>query len=321
MAARAERLGYDGLFTADTAHDPFLPLVIAADETERIDLGTAIAVAFARSPMTVAYTAWDLAALTDGRFLLGLGTQVRAHITRRFSMPWGKPGPQLREYIEALRAIWDTFQNGSKLEFEGDYYSFRLMTPFFDPGPISHPGIPIYIAGVGEYMATLAGEVCQGFHAHPFHTVKYLDEIVFPAMGAGAARAGRERGDVEVVATAFVITGNSSEEMAAAVDATRQQIAFYASTPAYAGVLDAHGWDFGAALNAMSKRGQWAEMLELISDEVLEEVAITAPVDELGHEIRTRYGDRVQRIGLYTVVPPQLDDDGWARLVADIKGD
>ncbi len=320
MGARAERLGYDGLFTADTAHDPFLPLVTAAAETERIQLGTAIAVAFARSPMTVAYTAWDLAALSEGRFLLGLGTQIRAHITRRFSMPWGKPGPQMREYIAALRAIWATFQDGAKLDFDGDYYSFRLMTPFFDPGPIAHPDIPIYIAGVGEYMSRLAGEVCQGFHAHPFHTVKYLDDVVLPAMSAGAAKAGRSLSDVDFVVTTFVITGHNEEEMAAAVDVTRQQIAFYASTPAYAGVLEAHGWDFGPTLNMMSKRGEWAGMLELITDEVLDEIAITAPVGEIGDRIRARYGDRVQRVGLYTVVPPALDDDGWEALVADIRG-
>lgn len=320
MGARAERLGYDGLFTADTAHDPFLPLVTAAAETERIQLGTAIAVAFARSPMTVAYTAWDLAALSEGRFLLGLGTQIRAHITRRFSMPWGKPGPQMREYIAALRAIWDTFQDGVKLDFEGDHYAFRLMTPFFDPGPIAHPDIPIYIAGVGEYMSRLAGEVCQGFHAHPFHTVKYLDDVVLPAMSDGAAKAGRSLSDVDFVVTTFVITGHNEEEMAAAVDVTKQQIAFYASTPAYAGVLEAHGWDFGPTLNAMSKRGEWAGMLELITDEVLDEVAITAPIGEIGDRIRARYGDRVQRVGLYTVVPPALDDAGWEALVADIRG-
>ncbi|MEE8330223.1 MAG: TIGR03617 family F420-dependent LLM class oxidoreductase [Acidimicrobiia bacterium] len=320
MGARAERLGYDGLFTADTAHDPFLPLVTAAAETERIQLGTAIAVAFARSPMTVAYTAWDLAALSEGRFLLGLGTQIRAHITRRFSMPWGKPGPQMREYIAALRAIWATFQDGAKLDFDGDYYSFRLMTPFFDPGPIAHPDIPIYIAGVGEYMSRLAGEVCQGFHAHPFHTVKYLDDVVLPAMSDGAVKAGRSLSDVDFVVTTFVITGHNEEEMAAAVDVTRQQIAFYASTPAYAGVLEAHGWDFGPTLNTMSKRGEWAGMLELITDEVLDEIAITAPVGEIGDRIRARYGDRVQRVGLYTVVPPALDDDGWEALVADIRG-
>lgn len=320
MGARAERLGYDGLFTADTAHDPFLPLVTAAAETERIQLGTAIAVAFARSPMTVAYTAWDLAALSEGRFLLGLGTQIRAHITRRFSMPWGKPGPQMREYIAALRAIWATFQDGAKLDFEGDYYGFRLMTPFFDPGPIAHPDIPIYIAGVGEYMSRLAGEVCQGFHAHPFHTVKYLDDVVLPAMSDGAAKAGRSLADVDFVVTTFVITGHNEQEMAAAVDVTKQQIAFYASTPAYAGVLEAHGWDFGPTLNAMSKRGEWAGMLELITDEVLDEIAITAPIGEIGDRIRARYGDRVQRVGLYTVVPPALDDAGWEALVADIRG-
>ncbi len=320
QARRAENLGYDGLFSADTSHDPFLPLLLATEATEGIDLGTAIAVAFGRSPMTVAQTAWDLAAASGGRLLLGLGTQIRAHITRRFSMPWHRPGPQMREYIAALRAIWDTWQNGTPLRFKGEYYQFSLMTPFFDPGPIKHPDIPVYIAGVGPYMARLAGEACQGFHVHPFHTVRYLDEVVLPEMEAGAAAAGRTIGDVERVSTVFVVSGRDQAEVDAATAATKMQIAFYASTPAYAGVLDLHGWDFGAELTAMSKRGQWAEMAAVVPDEVVEAVAIVGPVDELGSRIRERYGDRIQRVGYYTPAPlPITDDAGWAALVEATK--
>ncbi len=313
---RAERLGYDGIFSADTSHDPFLPLLLAARHTESVELGTAIAVAFGRSPMTVAQTAWDLAAASGGRFLLGLGSQIRAHITRRFSMPWSSPGPRMREYIAALRAIWDTWQNGAPLRFKGDFYQFTLMTPFFNPGPIAHPDVPVYIAGVGPYMARLAGEVCQGFHVHPLHTIRYLDEVVLPEMQAGAEVAGRSLDDVERVATVFVVTGTTDQEIASAAAAAKLQIAFYASTPAYSGVLDLHGWDFGPRLTALSKKGEWGKMGDEVPDEVLEAVGIVGPIDEVGPRIRERYGDRVQRVGYYTPFPPQLpDDDAWARLV------
>ncbi len=322
QAARAERLGYDGLFSADTSHDPFLPLLLAAEATERLDLGTAIAVAFARSPMTVAQTAWDLAAASDGRLLLGLGTQIRAHVTRRFSMPWHRPGPQMREYIAALRAIWDNWQNGTPLRFKGDYYQFTLMTPFFNPGPIAHPDVPVYIAGVGPYMARLAGEVCQGFHVHPFHTLRYLDEVVLPEMRAGADTTGRSLDDVERVSTVFIVSGRDEAEVASMMAATKLQIAFYASTPAYSGVLELHGWDFGPTLTAMSKRGEWGQMGSIIPDEVVEEVGIVAPVDEIGPRLRERYGDRVQRVGFYTPAPlPVADDAGWAALVAATQGE
>ncbi len=322
QAARAERLGYDGLFSADTSHDPFLPLLLAAEATERLDLGTAIAVAFARSPMTVAQTAWDLAAASDGRLLLGLGTQIRAHVTRRFSMPWHRPGPQMREYIAALRAIWDNWQNGTPLRFKGDYYQFTLMTPFFNPGPIAHPDVPVYIAGVGPYMARLAGEVCRGFHVHPFHTLRYLDEVVLPEMRAGADATGRSLDDVERVSTVFIVSGRDEAEVASMMAATKLQIAFYASTPAYSGVLELHGWDFGPTLTAMSKRGEWGQMGSIIPDEVVEEVGIVAPVDEIGPRLRERYGDRVQRVGFYTPAPlPVADDAGWAALVAATQGE
>lgn len=319
QATHAEALGYDGVFSTDTSHEPFFPLVAAAPATESVDLGTAITVAFARSPMTVAYAAWDLADLSGGRFLLGLGSQVRGHIVRRFSMPWSKPGPQMREYIAALRAVWDTWQNGTPLSFKGDYYELTLMTPFFDPGPIKHPDVPIYLAGVGSYMSRLAGEVCQGFHVHPFHSVRYLDEVVLDSMAEGASAAGRTVGDVEVVSSVFVITGRDEAEMEAARQAVRQQVAFYASTPPYAPVLEAHGWDFGPQLTAMSVRGEWAEMAGLITDDVLDEVAVAAPTNELGARIRHRYGERVQRVGLYAPIPPQLDDGEWAELVDSVK--
>jgi probable F420-dependent oxidoreductase len=320
-AERAQRLGYDGVFSADTAHEPFLPIVVAAERAPGLDFGTSIAVAFARSPMVVASTAWDLADLTGGRFLLGLGTQIRAHITRRFSMPWDSPGPRMREFIHAMKAVWNTWQTGEKLSFNGDHYSLTLMTPFFNPGPMEHHDIPVYIAGVGPYMSRLAGEVCDGFHAHPFHTVKYLNDVVLPNMAEGAALAGRSVDDVEMVSVVFVVTGETEAEMDEMRRDVKQQIAFYASTPAYRGVLDTHGWDFGDTLTAMSKRGEWATMADVVPDEVVDEVAVVAPLGELGAAVHARYDGLLDRLGFYTLGSSGIDltDDQWATLIAACK--
>ncbi len=318
-AAWAERLGFSGVFTAETSHDPFLPLARAAQTTRRCDLGTAIAVAFARSPTVTAHLAWDLAASSRGRFLLGLGTQVRAHVTRRFGMPWGRPAARLREYILAVRAVWESWQTGAPLRFPGEHYQLSLMTPFFSPGPIDHPEIPVYIAGVGPYLGRLAGELCQGFHVHPFHTVRYLDEVTLPAISAGAEAAGRSLSEVERAATVFTVTGHTDEEMAATAREARRQIAFYASTPSYAAVLDLHGWDFGPTLTALSKQGRWEEMGQVVPNEVLPEVAVVAPIGELGARLRERYGDRIQRAGLYLGGFQPRDED-WAEVIAAATG-
>jgi probable F420-dependent oxidoreductase len=319
-AVRAHQLGYDGFFAAETSHDPFLPLMVASQAAPSLDLGTAIAVAFPRSPMVTAYTAWDLAAASGGRFILGLGTQVKGHITRRFSTEWTSPGPRMREYIQALRAIFATWQEGKPLGFEGRHYRFSLMTPFFNPGPIPHPDVPIAIAGVGPYMCRLAGELCQGFHVHPFHTVKYLDEVVIPGIAAGAETAGRSLSDVERITTVFVVTGRTPSEMEQAVPAVKMQIAFYASTPSYRGVLELHGWEFGEQLSALSKRGQWDVMSDVITDDVLEQVAVIAPLDRLGAAIKARYGDRVQRVGYYLLGPEAgWSDEEFAALVASTR--
>lgn len=320
VAEKAARLGYDGFFTAETTHDPFLPLVLAASAAPNLDLGTAIAVAFPRSPMITAMISWDLAAMSEGRFILGLGTQVRAHITRRFSQAWDSPGPRLADYVRSLRAIWDTWQTGAPLRYEGEFYAFTLMTPFFDPGPISHPDVPVAIAGVGPYLSRLAGELCDGFHVHPFHTTAYLDQVVLPNMATGAASAGRALSDCDRITTVFVVTGSSQAEMEQAMAAVKQQIAFYASTPSYAPVLEASDWDFGPQLTAMSKRGQWAEMADVITDDVVAEVGIVAPVDELAAAVHDRYGDRVQRVGFYTLGEvPALTDEVLQQVIADVK--
>ena len=240
-AGRAVQLGYDGFFSAETQYDPFLPLAIASAQEPDLEVGTAIAVAFPRSPMVVAITAWDLARMSRGKFMLGLGTQVRAHIVRRFSTTWDSPVPRLREYIQALRAIWGSWQNSVPLDFKGDFYQFSLMTPFFDPGPIPSPDVPVYIAGVGPYLSRLAGELCQGFHVHPFHTVRYLDEVVLPGIRSGAETTGRGVEDVERVTTIFIMTGETDSEIEQAMAPVRQQISFYASTPSYQPVLEANG--------------------------------------------------------------------------------
>lgn len=319
-ALQAREIGYDGFFSAETQYDPFLPLVLAGTAAPELELGTAIAVAFPRSPMVTAMTAWDLARLSNGKFKLGLGTQVRGHITRRFSTEWGSPGPRLKDYILSMRAIWDTWQNATPLRYEGEFYQFSLMTPFFNPGPIRSPEVPVYIAGVGPYLSALAGELCQGFHVHPFHTTKYLDRVVLPNMSKGAESEGRSLDEVERVTTVFVMTGRSDSEVEESMAAVRQQVAFYASTPSYRPVLETSGWDFGEQLTALSKRGKWDEMSGVIPDEALLEVGVAAQVDKLGQAIRDRYTDRVQRVGLYSLGSViDIDPEARRQVVNDLK--
>ncbi|MFQ5521789.1 MAG: TIGR03617 family F420-dependent LLM class oxidoreductase, partial [Candidatus Methylomirabilia bacterium] len=275
-ARTVEAMGFDCLWSAETQHDPFLPLAVAASTTSRIALGTSIAVAFPRSPMILAHCAWDLQGASGGRFILGLGTQVKGHNERRFSVKWEAPGPRLREVILALRAVWDCWQNGTKLNFKGKYYSFDLMTPFFNPGPIERPKIPIYIAGVNRYMCRLAGELCDGLHVHPFNSPKYLREFAHPAVEEGLAKSGRTRGDFTFATSAFVIVADTEKELADARQVVKQQIAFYASTRTYEPVLAAHGWqDLIPKLHRKSVEGDWQGMADLITDEMVDTYAVT----------------------------------------------
>jgi probable F420-dependent oxidoreductase len=315
-AAEAERLGFGAVWTSETAHNPFLPLTHAATTTTRLALGTGIAVAFPRSPMVTAQTAWDLAAQSDGRFILGLGTQVKQHITKRFSSEWGAPVPKLREYIESLRAIWRSFQQGESLRYSGEFYQFSLMTPFFNPGPIAVPHIPIYIAGVNEGLCALAGEAADGFHVHPFHTVEYLRSVIRPAIAQGAAAAGRDAAAIATVCALFVVTGRDDAEMAASSAAIRAQIAFYASTPTYSSVLELHGWgSLHDSLNALSRAGRWNDMGALITDEVLDAFAVVAPADRLAEAVRARYHGLLDRVAYY--VPFNPDDSATRPLWHD----
>lgn len=316
-ARELEDTGYGGLWTAETNHDPFLPLVLAAEHTEKVELGTSIAVAFARNPMLLANLGYDLQAYS-GRFILGLGSQIKPHITKRFSMEWSKPAARMREMILAVRAIWDTWNNGAKLDFRGDFYQHTLMTPFFDPGPNPNGDPKIFLAGVGPLMTEVAGEVADGFICHGFTTERYLREVTIPALERGRDAAGTNMKGFEIVGPSFVVTGNTGAEQEQAAQATRQQIAFYGSTPAYRPVLELHGWgELQDELNAMSKQGRWEEMAGLIDDEVLNTFAVVAEPEAIAPELHRRFGDCIQRISFYA--PYKSDPDRWRQVLADLQ--
>lgn len=315
-AGGAERIGFDGVWTSETQHDPFLPLALIAEHSQRISFGTAVAIAFARSPATLAYTAWDLAAMSGGRFILGLGTQIRPHIERRFGMPWpGSPIGKLREQIQAIRAFWACWQDGTPLNHRGEHYRLTLMTPFFNPGPIDHPRIPIYIAGVNPGMCRLAGEVADGFQAHPYHSPDYLRQVTLPAIRQGLRAAGREEREVTLAVVVMTATDDQQREF------VRSQIAFYASTPSYRPVMELHGWA-GVAdrLRGLSRRGAWDEMAGLIDDEMLSTFALVCTPAELPGALLERYQGLAGRIALYQPFVPGLQDEFWANLVTRLKG-
>ena len=315
-AQEMERLGYDGLWTAEAGHDPYLPCAIAASATERVSIGTNIAVAFPRTPLVHAQIAWDLQTASRGRFVLGLGTQVKGHNERRYSVRWDQPGPRLREMIQLIRHIWDVWQNGTRPSFQGKFYQLSLMTPFFSPPPIEWANIPVYIAGVNPYMCRLAGELADGFHAHPFHSVKYLRETVMPNIEAGLAKAGRRRQDITLATTGFIIGGENREEIERAKGAVRQQIAFYASTRTYQTVLDHHGWgETSQRLNERAAKGDWSGMAELITDEMLEVYAVEGTWDEIPALLREKYTGLIDRLAFYVAVRPGEDDARWRRFV------
>jgi probable F420-dependent oxidoreductase len=318
QAVRAEESGYDGVWSAETSHDPFLPIAIGAAATEKLEFGTGIAVAFARNPMTLAVLANDLQLLSKGRFTLGMGSQIKPHITKRFSMPWSHPAPRMRELILAIRAIWRTWETGEPLAFRGEFYTHTLMTPFFDPGPNPYGNPKILLAAVGELMTEVAGEVGDGFLVHGFSTERYLREVSLPALERGAAKAGKTRADLTVSYPGFIVTGPDEQSMAKAAKGVREQIAFYGSTPAYRPVLELHGWgDLQSELNTLSKRGEWVQMGELIDDDILNAFAVVAPLDQVAAEVRSRFGDLVDRFSFYA--PYKVDPEMWKSVVAGFK--
>jgi probable F420-dependent oxidoreductase len=319
-ARRAEEMGFDGLWSAETSHDPFFPLVVAAQQTQRIELGTGVAIVFPRSPMVLANIAWDLQANSKGRFILGLGTQVKGHNQRRFSVPWVSPVKRLREVILSLRAIWDCWQNNSKLNFTGEFYQFTLMTPFFNPGPIEHPKIPIYISGLNPQITQLAGELCEGFYIHGFHSPKYIRETVMPNLEKGLTKAGRKREEVSLVTGTFIATGTNEDEVEKAKPPVRQQVAFYASTRTYKGVLDAHGWgDTCFRLNEKAAKGDWAGMAQEITDEMLEELGIIGTYDKVADKLKERYKGILNRVVLRLGAQDSQDEGRWREIAQEVR--
>jgi probable F420-dependent oxidoreductase len=314
-ARMAERVGYDGIWSAETNHDPFLPLMLAAEHTERIQLGTGIAVAFARNPMNLAMVANDLQIASRGRFMLGLGSQIKPHIEKRFSMPWSHPAPRMRELILAIRAIWASWEESSRLAFRGEFYRHTLMTPMFDPGPNPFGNPRVFLAAVGPRMTEVAGEVADGMLAHAFTTERYLREVTAPALERGLATRSRSCSDFEISYPGLVVTGEDDAGFAAAAQAVKSQLAFYASTPAYRPVLELHGWgDLQTELNTLSKRGSWDQMAELIDDEMLNTFAVVGQLDDLAGEILRRFDGVVDRFNFYA--PYAMEPERWADVLA-----
>lgn len=319
LARRLEAVGYDGAFTFEGRHDPFLPLCVAAEHTQRIELMTAIAVAFARNPMTLAQLGYDLQLHSRGRFVLGLGSQIRAHIERRFGLAWSHPAARMRELVQAIRAIWASWHDGTKLDFRGDFFTHTLMTPVFDPGPNPH-GLPrIFVAGVGPKMTEVAGEVGDGYFVHPFHTRDYLERTTLPALARGFARGGPTRERFEVSCQVIVAAGDDDATLERAVSGAKAQISFYASTPAYRPVLESLGrGDLQQELNALSKRGAWLEMAGRIDDALLDQIAVVGRRTEVAAKLRARCAGIADRVSLVSPYAP--DPDLWADVVAALHG-
>lgn len=310
LARSAEGRSVGGLFVAEAAHDPFIALALAAVATERIELGTSVAVAFARTPMELAYSAYDLQRLSAGRFILGLGSQIKPHITRRFAMPWSQPADRMREYVEALRAIWHSWQTGTPLAFEGEFYQHTLMPPLFSPGPLAVPSPRVWVAAVGPRMVEVAGAVGDGIICHPLLSRAYLAEVLAPAVRSSRAAAGRAEEPFEFSALVMVATGRTEEDLRAAVAGVRHQIGFYASTPAYAPVLEHHGWgDLHAEAHALTKANRWADLAGLVDDEVLHTFAVVGELDEVRVGFRERFAGLADRV---TTSMPYAAADGLA---------
>ena len=319
-ARRADRLGFDTTSSAETNHNPFLPLAIAAEHTENAELRTSIALAFARSPMDVAYLSWDLQAMSGGRFVLGLGSQVRGHIVRRFSMNWTPPAPRMREYIQALRHIWNAWQTGERVKFHGDHYDFNLMPPFFNPGSIPNPDVKVYISAVNPYMLRVAGEVCDGVLLHGFCTPKYTREVIIPNLKIGADRAGRSLDEIEINAGGFIITGETEEEVESKKAGVKGQISFYASTRSYESVMSTHGWeDTAAMLYRMSVDNRWPEMPNQITDDMLETFAVVGTHDQIVSRLKETHGDYATSISFDFPTSTPEEEQRLAAMITQLQ--
>jgi probable F420-dependent oxidoreductase len=319
QARLLEADGYDGVWAGEVTHDPLIILAGAAPETKKLELGTSIVVAFGRSPMITATMANDVQLLSRGRLLLGLGSQIKPHIEKRYSMPWSHPADRMREYVLALRAIWSCWNEGTKLNFRGDFYKHTLMTPFFNPGPNEFGPPKIFLAAVGERMTEIAGEVADGLLVHPFTTERYLREVTLPSLERGLAKSGRSRDFFQISYSGLLATGDSDEELETAMTGVKSQVAFYGSTPAYRAVLELHGWgDLQSELNSLSRAGEWAAMTQLIDDDVLGAFSVVAPMDEVGSKVRQRFGGVIDRFSIYA--PYDLDREHRLEIVKGIRG-
>ncbi|MDJ0767783.1 MAG: TIGR03617 family F420-dependent LLM class oxidoreductase [Ilumatobacter sp.] len=319
-AARVEELGFDGLVLTETKEDPFVAMAMAATTTGRIDLTTAVAIAFPRSPTVTAMTAWTLQRASGGRFVLGLGTQVKGHIERRYGMPWHPPGPWLEDYVRAVQAVWTCWQERSPLEFHSEHYDLTLMNPLFDPGPIEHRRPPIHLASVNAFMSRLAGRHADGVRPHPICTRRYISEVLVPAVAAGADDAGRDPGEVAMVASPLIVTAPTEAGLADKISTVRSRISFYASTRTYRAVFDLHGWgDIGDHLSSLSRQQRWDEMERHVTDEMVHEIAVVAPYDSLADAVASRYEGLCDRVEFS--IPVETPDDAalLAGMVAEIQ--
>ena len=315
-----EETGYDGINTNEDFSSPFMALTLAAEHTKTAILGTSIAVVFPLSPMNIAYMSWELQKYSQGRFRLGMGSQVKGHIERRFSVPWVAPGPRMREYILSLKAIWENFQNGGPLKFQGDYYNFSLITPHFSPGPIDYPAPKIFIAAVGPYMFRLAGELCDGVLPHGFMTRKYMDEVALPNLEIGLKKSGRTFDDIEIGAGGFLVMGEDEEELDNAYQATQRRIAFYGSTRTYKGVMDVHGWgEVCLELNRLAAAGRWDEMPSKVTAEMVETFATIGTYDQIVDRIRDRFGSYATQIGFNMPVDTDAAQERLRNTIAEIQ--
>ncbi|MGV0791481.1 TIGR03617 family F420-dependent LLM class oxidoreductase [Mycolicibacterium sp. XJ1819] len=299
-AARAETDGLDTAWIGESKYDSFLRSFAVAAATEHLKVGTAVTIAFGRSPLTVASSAYDLARYAEGRFTLGLGSQVKAHIQRRFSMPWSRPAARMREYVAAVRAIWASWQSDEALNFTGEFYTHTLMPPFFRPAGHDFGTPPIYLAAVGQKMTEVAGEVCDGMFFHPFTTTRYLEHVTLPALQRGRER-GQRTSAFALCGPVLTAVGRSSTELDAAIAGVRAQLAFYASTPAYRPVLELHGWDgIAAELTSMTKQGRWTEIANLVDDEMLDNLAVVGNPAEVADRLVSRFGPIATSVSLST---------------------
>jgi len=313
LARRAEEFGFGAFWVNETKHDPFVQLTLAASTTKSIRIGSSIALAFTRSPVSIAYASWDIQELSGGRLILGLGSQVKGHIERRFGMRWESPRTKMKEVVGLMRSAWESWQTGSKLDFQGKFFRVDLMTPFFDPGPIGDPKIPIFIAGVNRGMCNLAGRVADGLHVHPLHTDRYLREVIVPATESGLQSAKRDRKGFEVAVSVFSAVGDNGKEVKAVKEALRSQIAFYASTRTYAPVMKLHGWEaVSERLHKLSVEGDWEKMPGEVDDSMLDEFVIEGEWSEIGRILRERYAGVADRVRLYL---PFDGQESWREVV------